>query len=36
MKKWICIVCGHIHEGEDAPDVCPICMQPKEKFVEQK
>jgi len=32
MKKWICTVCGYVHEGETAPDFCPQCKQPKEKF----
>ena len=35
MKKlWKCSVCGYIHEGGDAPDKCPKCGAPKEKFVE--
>lgn len=35
MKKlWKCTVCGYVHEGEDAPAVCPKCGAPKEKFVE--
>jgi rubredoxin len=35
MKKlWKCQVCGYIHEGEDAPDVCPKCGAPKEKFTQ--
>lgn len=33
-KKWICTVCGYIHTGAEAPDVCPQCKQPKEKFKE--
>jgi len=36
MKKWICTVCGHIHEGDQPPEICIVCNQPKEKFVEQK
>jgi rubredoxin len=28
-----CSVCGYIHEGSDAPDKCPKCGAPKEKFV---
>lgn len=27
-----CSVCGYIHEGEEAPDVCPKCGAGKEKF----
>lgn len=34
MKKlWRCSVCGYVHEGEDAPDACPKCGAPKDKFV---
>ena len=35
MKKFVCSVCGYVHEGETAPEFCPICKAPKEKFVEQ-
>ncbi len=28
-----CTVCGYIHEGDSAPDKCPKCGAPKEKFV---
>lgn len=35
MKKlWKCTVCGYVHEGADAPDFCPKCNAPKDKFVE--
>ena len=33
-KKWICTVCGYVHEGDEAPDRCPQCRQPKDKFKE--
>ena len=33
MLKWKCSVCGYIHEGDQAPGQCPVCKQPKEKFV---
>lgn len=33
-KKFICPVCGYIHEGETAPDKCPICGAPGSKFQE--
>lgn len=29
---WKCSVCNFIHEGETAPDKCPKCGAPKEKF----
>ncbi|HCC07481.1 MAG TPA: reverse rubrerythrin [Clostridiales bacterium] len=35
MKKFICTVCGYIHEGDMAPDVCPQCKAAKEKFEEK-
>ena len=34
MKKFKCTVCGYIHEGDEAPAICPRCKQPREKFVE--
>lgn len=27
-----CSVCGYIYEGDEAPDNCPKCRAPKEKF----
>jgi rubrerythrin len=35
MKKFICSVCGYVHEGSDAPEICPQCKAPKSKFSEQ-
>ena len=32
MSKFVCTVCGYIYEGDEAPEVCPICKAPKEKF----
>lgn len=32
MKKWICSVCGYVHEGDTAPEKCPQCQSPAEKF----
>ena len=34
MKKFICTVCGYIHEGDAPPEVCPICKVGADKFVE--
>ena len=31
-KMWICRNCGHIHVGENAPEVCPVCVHPKAYF----
>ena len=36
MKKWKCLVCGQIVESETAPEACPLCKAPAEKFVEVK
>ena len=33
-KKWICTVCGYVHEGDEAPEFCPQCKQPRSKFKE--
>ncbi len=33
MKMWKCSVCGYIHDGGEAPDKCPKCGAPKEKFL---
>ena len=33
-KKFICTVCGYIHEGTEAPERCPICKAPASKFNE--
>jgi len=35
MGKFICSICGYLHEGADAPDACPQCGAPKAKFNEQ-
>lgn len=29
---WICTNCGHIHFGDKAPEVCPVCAHPKSYF----
>ena len=36
MSKYVCSICGYVHEGDGAPDVCPICGAAADKFVEQK
>ena len=32
MKKWICTVCGYVHEGENPPEACPQCGVGPDKF----
>ena len=34
-KKFVCQVCGYVHEGESAPEFCPQCKVPASKFTEQ-
>ncbi|MEG0692717.1 MAG: NADH peroxidase [Oscillospiraceae bacterium] len=35
MTKFICSICGYVHEGDEAPANCPQCKAPASKFVEQ-
>ena len=35
MAKWVCSVCGYVHEGDAAPEKCPVCGVPAEKFIKQ-
>ena len=30
--KYVCSVCGYVHEGDSAPEKCPVCGAPAEKF----
>jgi rubrerythrin len=32
--KWVCKVCGYVHEGPEAPDECPVCHVDKSNFSE--
>ena len=32
MAKYVCSVCGYVHEGDSAPERCPQCKVPAEKF----
>lgn len=34
VKKWICIVCGDVFEGERPPELCPTCGASFEQFEE--
>jgi rubrerythrin len=31
--KWICLNCGHIHEGKEAPLKCPVCSHDRGYFI---
>ncbi len=33
--KWVCSVCGYVHEGENPPEKCPLCGVPADRFRKQ-
>ena len=33
-KKFRCKVCGYVHEGDKAPEKCPVCSAPASEFEE--
>lgn len=35
MKKFVCTICGYVHEGDTPPEKCPICGAPASAFKEQ-
>lgn len=32
-KKWVCLNCGHVHEGTEVPAKCPVCQHDKGYFL---
>jgi rubrerythrin len=36
MSKFICTICGYVHEGDSAPEKCPQCNAPASKFNKQE
>jgi len=30
--KWVCTVCGYVHEGDAPPAYCPVCHAPASLF----
>ena len=32
MKKYVCPVCGYVHEGDNPPEFCPVCKVSGDKF----
>ena len=34
--KWVCPVCGYVHEGPEPPEKCPVCKVPGSKFIKQE
>ena len=36
MAKWVCSVCGYVHEGDTPPEKCPVCKVSADKFTKQE
>ena len=34
--KWVCTVCGYVHEGAEPPAECPVCHVGADKFIKQE
>ncbi|MCI8553364.1 MAG: NADH peroxidase [Clostridiales bacterium] len=34
MKKYVCLICGYVHNGDEPPAVCPVCGAAADKFKE--
>jgi len=34
MAKFVCTVCGYVHEGDSAPETCPLCGVDSSMFEE--
>ena len=30
--KWVCRICGYVHEGDEPPAICPLCKNPSTYF----
>lgn len=30
--RWLCTVCGHVHDGTEPPEMCPVCGHDKGHF----
>ncbi len=35
MAKFVCTICGYVHEGDNPPAACPLCGAPADKFKKQ-
>ncbi len=31
-RRWKCLNCGYVHEGTEAPEMCPACKHPQAHF----
>lgn len=34
--QWVCENCGYVHEGTEAPGICPVCKHPQGWFEEKQ
>ena len=34
--KWVCKVCGYVHEGEQPPEECPLCGVGPDQFEKEE
>jgi len=30
--RWVCRNCGYVHEGTEAPEICPACAHPRAHY----
>ncbi len=35
VAVWVCSNCGHVHVGNKAPELCPVCEHPKAYFMKK-
>lgn len=35
-KEWLCLNCGHIHKGKEAPKICPVCDHNQGYFIRKE
>lgn len=33
-RKWKCVICNEVFDGESAPDICPVCGAKHDQFIE--
>lgn len=33
-KKWKCVICNEVFDGDEAPDICPVCGAKHDQFIE--
>ena len=34
-EYWMCLNCGYIHHGVNAPEICPVCHHPQGYFIRE-